>query len=170
MICPKCNKKMNKTKGKHYYKESGLDNVLLTNIPFYSCACGKRFPIIPKVLDLHGLISVLIIKNPKPLCGKELRFLRKELGLKAKDFSNLLGVSKVTFSRWENEKEDIGITSDKLIRLIFIQNKEEEEDKHFSQALEYIASVKKRKIKKAIIKIPMQDIKKYKSFGKSLAA
>jgi len=73
------------------------------------------------------------------------------------------------FSRWENEREDIGITSDKLIRLIFIQNKEEE-DTHFSQALEYIASVKKRKIKKAIIKIPMQDIKKYKSFGKSLAA
>jgi putative zinc finger/helix-turn-helix YgiT family protein len=170
MICPECSKKMKKIKGRHHYKESGLDNVVLVNIPFYFCKCGKKFPIIPNILNLHSLISALIIKNPEPLNGKELRFLRKEIGLKAKDFARLLGVSKVTVSRWENDNESIGITSDKLIRLIFIQKKEEEEDQHFKIALKHIASVKKKGVKKAPkIEIPMKDILRYESFGASLA-
>jgi len=170
MICPECGKKMSKTNGEHHYRESGLDNVILISIPFYSCRCGKEFPVIPRILDLHGLISALIIKNPKPLNGKELRFLRKEMGLKAKEFAELFDVSKVTVSRWENEAESISITSDKLIRSMFILAKEEEEDQHFKKALEYVTSVKKKRIRKTPqIRILMKDIMKYKSFGTSLA-
>ena len=169
MICPKCGKKMGKTIGNHQYKESGLNNVLLKNISFYSCKCGKKFPVIPKILDLHGLIAALIIKNPKPLTGKELRFLRKEMSLRANDFARKLGVNKVTISRWENDNEPISITADKLIRSIFILTKEGEEDQHFRKALEYVVSVKKERVKRATqIQIPMKDITKYKNFGTSL--
>ena len=171
MICPDCNKKMKKVKGNYKYKESGLDNIMLKNIPMYACSCNNKFPIIPNVSHLHDLISENIIKKSWRLTGKEARFLRKEMGVNATSFAKFLNVSKVTISRWENESKPISVISDKLIRSIFILKKEAIEDRLLSDFLKCIESVSQEKQKRLpMISIPAKSIINYKGFGSSLAA
>ena len=166
MVCPECGKKMKKTTGNYRYKESGMDNVMLLDIPLYICNCGEKMPAIPRILNLHSLIAEEIIKNPKPLTGNEIRFLRKEMGLKANDFAAKLGVNKVTVSRWENDAELISTTGDKLVRSLFILHKEEVGNRHFQKAFEFVSSVGTKKALKAVkISIPIQRIRNYKGFG-----
>ena len=49
----------------------------------------------------------------------EIRFLRKNLHLKINEFAQLLGVDRVTVSRWENEHEKPSRSADRLIRLTY---------------------------------------------------
>ena len=53
------------------------------------------------------------------MTGEEIRFLRKEMRLKANELAALLGVHKVTVSRWENNEEAIGSSSDRLLHYIY---------------------------------------------------
>lgn len=171
MICPDCNKKTKKVRADYTYHESGLDNVLLENISMYACSCGNTFPIISNVRQLHDLIAENIIKKPERLSGKEARFLRKEMGVKAIDFAKLLNVSKVTISRWENENKPISIISDKLIRSIFILQKEGVRSKRFSDFLKCIGSVRQEKRKRLpTMSIPAKSIIRYKGFGSGKTA
>jgi len=171
MICPDCNKKTKKVSADYTYRESGLDNILLEDIPMYVCSCGNKFPIISNIRQLHDLIAENIIKKPERLSGKEARFLRKEMAMKAIDFAKLLNVSKVTISRWENENKPISIISDKLIRSIFILQKEGVQSKRFSDFLKCIGSVRQGKKKKLpTMSIPGKSIINYKGFGSGKAA
>jgi transcriptional regulator with XRE-family HTH domain len=60
------------------------------------------------------------------LTGEEIRFLRKETRLKAKALTALLGAHKVRVSRWENNAEKIGPSSDRLLRYIYATRRIEE--------------------------------------------
>jgi DNA-binding transcriptional regulator YiaG len=152
------------------YHESGLDNIVLENISMYVCSCGNKFPILSNMRHLHALIAENIIKKPERLSGKEARFLRKEMGMKAIDFAKLLNVSKVTISRWENENKPISIISDKLIRSIFILQKEGVQSKRFSDFLKCIGSVSQGKKKRlSRMSIPGKSISNYKGFGSGKA-
>jgi len=171
MICPDCNKKTKKVHDDYKYNESGLDNIVLQNIPMYVCSCGNRFPIIANIRQLHDLIAENIIKKSERLSGKEVRFLRKEMGIKAIDFAKLLNVSKVTISRWENENKPISIISDKLIRSIFVLKKEGAQAKLFSDFLKCIGSVSHEKKKRLpTMSIPAKSITNYKGFGSGITA
>jgi len=171
MICPDCNKKTKKVRADYKYIESGLENIVLQNIPLYACSCGNRFPIIANIRQLHDLIAENIIMKSERLTGKEAKFLRKELGIKAIDFAKLLNVSKVTISRWENENKPISIISDKLIRSIFILKKEGATTKRFSDFLKCIESVCAEKRKSlSTMSIPAKSITNYKGFGSGMGA
>jgi transcriptional regulator with XRE-family HTH domain len=65
-----------------------------------------------------------------PLAGEEIRFFRKKMRFKAIDLAVLLGVHKVTVSRWENNKEKIGPSSDRLLRYIYATRRIEELASH----------------------------------------
>ncbi len=132
MNCPTCGSTMKKTKGTHHYIESGLNNIYITGILIWKCTCGEIMPEIPRIEDLHKLIAKGLVEQKAPLKGSELRFIRKQMGMSAKDFSKLLYVSPVTVSRWETGTENIGPGNEKLIRLIYVQTIEEECDKVFS--------------------------------------
>lgn len=107
-------------KAHHHFLESGLDNVHLTNVEIGTCAdCGEKIVSIPHSTELMRLIGESILLKPTNLNGAEIRFLRKNLHLKINEFARLLGVDRVTVSRWENEHEKPSRAVDRLVRLTY---------------------------------------------------
>jgi len=70
-------------------------------------------------MELMKSIAESILLKPISLSGAEIRFFRKNLGMKIKEFSQLLGVDRVTVSRWENGHEKPSKSADRLIRLTY---------------------------------------------------
>lgn len=113
---------------RYHYVESGLDNVYLDSIDLIACqACDDESPVIPRILDLHATIARGVALQPVPLRGEDVRFLRKQLGLRARQWAGLLKVSVQTLSRWENNEQKIGPQSDALFRLMYFRIREERE-------------------------------------------
>jgi transcriptional regulator with XRE-family HTH domain len=61
-----------------------------------------------------------VLLQPSPLIGQEIRFLRGERELKAKDFATLLNIDPVTLSRWEHNQQQPSTQSDAFIRTIYV--------------------------------------------------
>jgi DNA-binding transcriptional regulator YiaG len=70
-------------------------------------------------MELMKSIAESILLKPTNLSGGEIRFLRKNLALKINEFSQLLGVDRVTVSRWENDHEKPSKSADRLVRLTY---------------------------------------------------
>lgn len=70
-------------------------------------------------MELMKSIAESILLKPTSLSGAEIRFLRKNLAMKINEFSQLLGVDRVTVSRWENDHEKPSRSADRLIRLTY---------------------------------------------------
>ena len=80
----------------YLYSASGLDNVFLCGIEVRWCKrCRSESPIIPKFDQLHDLLARNVLRKPARLAGKEIRFIRKHVGLAAKKFAARLGVSLI---------------------------------------------------------------------------
>lgn len=132
MICSKCKIKMRKIKTDYNYTESGLENVILKGIIAFKCPrCRGINPIISKIKEVHKTIAQQLLIKGSLLTGKEIAYLRKEMKIKAKDLAEIIGVTKVTVSRWENEKEQISPACDRLIRSLY-------DNKLFKQACEIV--------------------------------
>lgn len=99
------------------YPESGLDNVQLMNVPVWGCRNGHEEFQIPAVEQLHALLTTMVLRKPAPLTGKEIRFLRKELGFSAKEFASRIAITPVHLSRMETGQRPIQPWMDLLIRL-----------------------------------------------------
>lgn len=128
----------------YHYKESGLDNVYLENIEVRECKqCKEKSAIIPRIMQVHKLMALAITLSDTPLNGKEVRFIRTELGYKIKDWAKLLKVSDATVVCWEKSSQAIGAQSDALIRLCFIQTIQERNSQLFKESvIKRIASIK----------------------------
>jgi putative zinc finger/helix-turn-helix YgiT family protein len=120
MQCPQCGSPEMVEKGDYPYAESGLKNVVFRGVTLHKCSkCGELLPEIPHIKKLHAKIALELLYKEGPLAGEEIRFLRKEMRLKANELAPLLGVHKVTVSRWETNEEKIGPSSDRLLRYIY---------------------------------------------------
>lgn len=120
--CYVCGNNLKVVKDKPYhYDECGLD-VILLGITQYVCdSCGESYASIPNMQSLHRVIGKLICEKRKALLKpEEIRFLRKDLQLKAKELAQTLGVTPQTVSRWENGKKEIGEPHDRLLRSIYM--------------------------------------------------
>ena len=51
--------------------------------------------------------------------GKEIRFLRRNMGLKAVELQEYLGVDNATISRWEHGSQNITPPHDRLLRMFY---------------------------------------------------
>ncbi len=121
--CQACGEKTEKQKPTrpYHYTESGLKNVYIDGIMMFRCpACDAEFPEIPNVEGLHASIADALMRKPYTLTGREFRFLRKEMRMRAKDLATVLGVTPTTVSRWETGVERVGIANDRLIRSLYI--------------------------------------------------
>lgn len=123
MRCPHCRKKMIHKIGKYHYTESGMDNVYLDGVEKYTCNCGETSVTIPSIMELHDLLGVAIVNKPIGLEGKEVRFLRKNMGYSGKEFADIIGVDHTTLSRWENNNQAVSRSHDRLIRLTYMNIK-----------------------------------------------
>lgn len=123
MLCHECNKKMKESIESYRYVESGLDNVYLNNICVYRCDCGEMMPSIFRVAELNSLIGENLINKPGRLTNKEIIFLRKNAGMKAKEVYHFFDTDKSTYSRWENGKQKPSKSNDMLFRLLYAHSK-----------------------------------------------
>ncbi len=119
MVCSNCGKSQETSRGNYRYLESGLDNVIICDIEMIKCSCGEESALIPRILAVHEAISNCLLEKETQLTGKEIRFLRKEMGLKGRDFADLVGVDNATLSRWENGKTKLSVKADRLIRVLY---------------------------------------------------
>ncbi|MBL4556499.1 MAG: helix-turn-helix transcriptional regulator [Rhodobacteraceae bacterium] len=67
------------------------------------------------------MIAEGIVQLPSKMTGKELRFLRTEMGLTQEKLAETLKVTLLTVSRWEREENPIKDTAEMLIRLMAIK-------------------------------------------------
>ena len=121
MKCFECGRALRVKRPRVYpYRESGLSSVGLTGIRVYVCpSCKIEVPEIPNVVGLHQIIASQLTRKPAPLTGPEFRFLRKEIGLKAKDLAPCLGTTDVNLSRWETGTTPINPAADRLLRTLY---------------------------------------------------
>src|SRR4030042_5002945 len=122
--CWKCGGELQVIKDKPYhYKESGLDNIYLYGIIQYKCnECEEGGPEIPNIEKLHLAIGKTLVCKENLLTALEIKYLRKELGLKSKDMAEVLSVSPQEYSKWENAKDIISPVYDSNLRLIYVLN------------------------------------------------
>lgn len=76
---------------------------------------------MPRIAQLHRMIAEAVAEKPARLTGAEVRFLRKHLGWSGEDVANVMGVRQETVSRWETEKEPMGVVSERLLRLMALR-------------------------------------------------
>lgn len=122
MRCLECGGKTRARRRQAYkYIESGLSNVVLNGVTVHTCEnCRTQYPELPAIQKLHNAIARAILTQETGLRGEEVRFLRKQMGIKATDFAEMLGVTKVAVSRWENSRRPLPPVTDRLIRCVFL--------------------------------------------------
>lgn len=155
MRCPICKNELDWKKGIHHYKECGLDNIFLDGVEICTCSCGEKIVNIPAMPSLHNVIGLDIIKKKALLNGKEIRFLRKNMGMAAKKLAEIIGVDNATISRWESDGQDISRSNDRFIRLVYSEIKElpTEEIKHL---MGDFGKIENKKVETPNYKIPLE--------------
>jgi len=104
------------TTDNYHYSECGLDYVYL--IGGYELSDGQV--AINNIDGLHKAIGRFIITHRKNLSGKEIRFLRIEMGMSQDTLAKLLDVSEQTIHRWESGKTtDVPKPAEALVRLLY---------------------------------------------------
>jgi YgiT-type zinc finger domain-containing protein len=117
--CTNCGSTARTIHGNHLFRASGLNNIILEDIDMIKCEnCGNEEPIIARINGVLKTIALALINKPFALCGEEIRYLRKYLGMSGDTFSTFLQTDKSVLSRWENNRELVGARSDLLIRMI----------------------------------------------------
>lgn len=133
------------------YTESGLD-IKIYGLSQHQCkGCGETFVSIPNIQKLHRVIGRTICEQRKALLlPEEIKFMRKDLHLKGKQFANILGVDASTVSRWENGKQQIGETQDRLFRAIYLMYASEQAENVGTGILDVFSCLpaKRKNIKK----------------------
>jgi DNA-binding transcriptional regulator YiaG len=120
-VCSNCGAPATVNEGIYQFKESGLTNVSLCGVELITCdTCGNIDPIIPNANDLMAVLAWTIATRKYRLFGEEVRFLRKYLKMSGVEFAKMIGVDKATLSKWENNDDRVGGSSDRLIRSVVL--------------------------------------------------
>jgi len=103
---------------RYHYTECGLDNVILEGVIFVEDADGEETVYIPRVNQLHKTIAKGIINRPAGMSGKELRFLRTEMGMTQAELAELLHRDVQSIARWEKGEVEIDGNAETVVRLL----------------------------------------------------
>ena len=121
MTCSNCGNKMTSIRENYKYAACGLDYVTLANLEVRRCKeCGEVEAVIPKIQELHRVLAQTIAKRPSMLRGREIRFLRKYLGMSGDDAAQALGVGPSWLSRCENDKQELSAGYQRFLRLMVL--------------------------------------------------
>lgn len=103
---------------RYRYTESGLDNVYVHGADFVTDDAGETVITIPNISGLHRAIATAIVMKTASMTGKELRFLRTEMGMTQAELAAIVHREPLAISRWERgEVESIDTNAETLIRL-----------------------------------------------------
>jgi len=118
-VCSNCGAHAGVVCGAYRFEESGLRNVILLGIELIRCQkCGNEDPVIPNMAGLIQCLALAVVEKPWRLKGDEVRYIRKYLKMTGEEFGRHIGVDKTCVSKWENEEERVGTTSDRMIRAL----------------------------------------------------
>ncbi|MFS8071613.1 MAG: helix-turn-helix domain-containing protein [Byssovorax sp.] len=96
-----------------------LPEVTIADVAIEHCpACGATEEVWPEMEPMYRALAAAIIAKPHRLTGAEVRVLRNVLGWTAVEIAAHLGVSSSQVSRWENDREPVGPTADRMLRAI----------------------------------------------------
>ena len=101
-----------------HYTMSGLDNVWLLNgfvVEETPYGQGVR---IEDADSLHKVLAEGIVSDKVPMSGRELRFVRKLMGLSQNGLARLLGCSDQRVARWEKAQTAIDPSAERLFRVV----------------------------------------------------
>lgn len=101
---------------RYHYTECGLDNVYIEGVEVVRDDTGEEVVRLPNIALLHRLIAKALIGKRGPLTGRELRFLRTEMGLTQAQLADIVQVDAQTVGRWERGETPIPGASDMLVR------------------------------------------------------
>ncbi len=124
MTCERCGGRHVKVTPLDIYHDDGLiglPNVVVLNAAQKMvCAdCGASDGIsIPEPEGLEVALAVYRVTIPVKCGGREIRFLRQALSMRASQLGEFLQVREETVSRWENDKEPMKPQTEKLLRIL----------------------------------------------------
>jgi DNA-binding transcriptional regulator YiaG len=102
------------------YTGCGLDGIFLLNGYEFWENDGDTYTNIKDISGLHAAIGRYLVLHRKGLTPKELRFLRKTMGLTQAEMATRLGNNSQSVARWEKGECEIPGSSEKLLRAIFL--------------------------------------------------
>lgn len=92
--------------------------VVLVNSAVESSFDGEEGIVVPDIKGLEAAMAVARATIADKLSGKEIRFLRKAVGLTAVRLAEFLDVVPETLSRWENESgASITTNPERILRM-----------------------------------------------------
>jgi len=103
---------------RYHYTECGLDNIIIEGADFLKDVDGEETICIPAINQLHRVIAEGILKREGRMTGKELRFLRTEMGMTQAQLAELLHRDVQTIARWEKSEVEMDGNADTLFRLM----------------------------------------------------
>lgn len=105
----------------YHYVECGLPNVYIEGLEPVTDRDGDEVIEIPFIAALHAEIARGIVLHKGAMTGKELRFLRTEMGMTQSDLAALLGAQALTVGRWERGENPMDRTAETVIRKLAIE-------------------------------------------------
>jgi transcriptional regulator with XRE-family HTH domain len=102
----------------YHYTDSGLDNVVIEGIAMLIDDAGETVVTIPNINGLHKAIALGIIEKRSSVGGKELRYLRTEMGMTQAQLAAVLHREPLTVSRWERGECAVEPNAEAVIRLM----------------------------------------------------
>ncbi|MBF0560713.1 MAG: transcriptional regulator [Alphaproteobacteria bacterium] len=102
----------------YHYTECGLDNVLVYGIAPCIDDDGDEVITIPNINGLHKAIALTIIAREALMSGKELRFLRTEMGMTQAELARCVHKEAISVGRWERNETPIDPNAETLVRLM----------------------------------------------------
>ena len=106
----------------YHYRACGLENVYLLNGFSIEETRHGRTVAIDDMDGLHQAIGRHLALEKKELTGRELRFLRREVGLSQQGLGELLSKSGQAVARWEKGHNRIDGTAETLFRLLYLEH------------------------------------------------
>jgi len=103
------------------YTESGLDNVFIRGVNIHGDDAGEECITIPNVNELHKAIAHGIVHRPSSMTGKELRYLRTEMGMTQAELAAMVHREALAVSRWERGEVPLDSNAEALVRLYAMQ-------------------------------------------------
>lgn len=102
----------------YHYKACGLDNVIIRGLDPVIDDDGHKVHRIPNINQLHKVIAEAIVRLPFAMGGKELRFLRTELGFTQSELARIVHREPLAISRWERGEIEIDSNAEVVIRML----------------------------------------------------
>src|SRR6185295_14124885 len=103
------------------YTEGGLDDVIIEGIQILGDDSGEECVTIANVNGLHRAIAHGIVRRRSGMTGREMRFLRSELGMTQAELAAMVHREPLAVSRWERGESPIDSNAEAIVRLYAVQ-------------------------------------------------